>query len=281
MTAAAPRARARPRPRRRGDTGPAPPGRAPLRHRPRPGPGLDRGHRLPRGGRTHEGRGPRPPGGGPVYWVALAGDALSRCAVPLFFAIAGWVVLTGAPPRDDGADPQAADPHRRAHGRLDRRLPGVGLGTGRQHRPHAPARVGRRVRLRTARLPPLVPVRLRPGDPAAVRGRPGPCGQAALGRGRGLLGLALAPTLLGDLGRLLDVRVPPSPGSSAPTRSCTRSPAPYCCRCRARGRGPGAAPALAGRRAVRVGGRWPSTSTGCTSRVPTGRSWWRCWRGPC
>ncbi len=41
-----------------------------------------------------------PSGGGPVYWTALAGDALSRCAVPLFFAIAGWVVLSGAPPRD-------------------------------------------------------------------------------------------------------------------------------------------------------------------------------------
>ncbi|MEU1537710.1 acyltransferase [Actinacidiphila glaucinigra] len=43
----------------------------------------------------------REPGGGrPVYWIALAGDGLSRCAVPLFFAMAGWVVLCGAPPRD-------------------------------------------------------------------------------------------------------------------------------------------------------------------------------------
>ncbi|WP_431945692.1 acyltransferase [Actinacidiphila sp. bgisy167] len=44
--------------------------------------------------------GREPAGGRPVYWVALAGDGLSRCAVPLFFAMAGWVVLCGAPPRD-------------------------------------------------------------------------------------------------------------------------------------------------------------------------------------
>lgn len=35
-----------------------------------------------------------------VYWTALVADGLSRCAVPLFFAMAGWVVLSGAPPRD-------------------------------------------------------------------------------------------------------------------------------------------------------------------------------------
>ncbi|MFD3455344.1 acyltransferase [Streptomyces sp. NPDC058691] len=43
----------------------------------------------------------RTPGEGrAVYWTALVADGLSRCAVPLFFAMAGWVVLSGAPPRD-------------------------------------------------------------------------------------------------------------------------------------------------------------------------------------
>lgn len=41
-----------------------------------------------------------PEGGRPVYWVGITGDALTRWAVPLFFAMAGWIVLSGAPPRD-------------------------------------------------------------------------------------------------------------------------------------------------------------------------------------
>ncbi|MFJ4847404.1 MULTISPECIES: acyltransferase [unclassified Streptomyces] len=45
--------------------------------------------------------GRHPSGGAPVYWVALVGHGLSRCAVPLFFAMAGWVVLSGAPPRSE------------------------------------------------------------------------------------------------------------------------------------------------------------------------------------
>lgn len=41
-----------------------------------------------------------PSGGRPAYWTGITGDALSRWAVPMFFAMAGWVVLSGAPPRD-------------------------------------------------------------------------------------------------------------------------------------------------------------------------------------
>ncbi|MFD6423060.1 acyltransferase [Streptomyces sp. NPDC060198] len=35
-----------------------------------------------------------------TYWAGLVGDSAGRFAVPLFFAIAGWVVLVGAPVRD-------------------------------------------------------------------------------------------------------------------------------------------------------------------------------------
>lgn len=35
-----------------------------------------------------------------TYWAGLAADSAGRFAVPLFFAIAGWVVLVGAPVRD-------------------------------------------------------------------------------------------------------------------------------------------------------------------------------------
>ncbi|MFD7748479.1 acyltransferase [Streptomyces sp. NPDC059698] len=35
-----------------------------------------------------------------AYWAGLTADSLGRFAVPLFFAIAGWVVLVGAPPKD-------------------------------------------------------------------------------------------------------------------------------------------------------------------------------------
>lgn len=39
-------------------------------------------------------------GGAPTYWVGLTADSLGRFAVPTFFAIAGWAVLVGAPPKD-------------------------------------------------------------------------------------------------------------------------------------------------------------------------------------
>ncbi|GAB2876196.1 acyltransferase [Streptomyces mayteni] len=39
--------------------------------------------------------------GAGAYWVGNIGDAVNRFAVPLFFAMAGWVVLVGAPPRDE------------------------------------------------------------------------------------------------------------------------------------------------------------------------------------
>ncbi|MFD5316412.1 acyltransferase [Streptomyces sp. NPDC127098] len=39
--------------------------------------------------------------GAGAFWVGHVGESFSRFAVPLFFAMAGWVVLVGAPPRDE------------------------------------------------------------------------------------------------------------------------------------------------------------------------------------
>ncbi|WP_129841311.1 acyltransferase [Streptomyces sp. RFCAC02] len=38
--------------------------------------------------------------GSAAYWVGMTGDSAGSFAVPVFFAIAGWAVLVGAPPRD-------------------------------------------------------------------------------------------------------------------------------------------------------------------------------------
>ncbi|WP_346429425.1 acyltransferase [Streptomyces sp. OM5714] len=150
-----------------------------------------------------------PSGGGPVYWTALAGDALSRCAVPLFFAIAGWVVLSGAPPRD-GAQIRK---------RLTRIVVPLAVWTAvyllwdRVRDAHTdPTRdlawnaVFGSVRpaFHLWYLYAYVPVILLLSVAVLVRN-----GKRPWGAGAALLGLALAPTLLGDLGRLLDVRVPP------------------------------------------------------------------------
>ncbi|MFJ6613153.1 acyltransferase [Streptomyces sp. NPDC091289] len=44
--------------------------------------------------------GRKPSGGAPAYWIGLTADSLGSFAVPTFFAIAGWAVLVGAPPKD-------------------------------------------------------------------------------------------------------------------------------------------------------------------------------------
>ncbi|MDT0267052.1 acyltransferase family protein [Streptomyces sp. DSM 44915] len=36
--------------------------------------------------------------GEPVYWAGFVGDSAASFAVPVFFAIAGWAVISGAPP---------------------------------------------------------------------------------------------------------------------------------------------------------------------------------------
>lgn len=42
----------------------------------------------------------REAGGPGVYWTGHVAEALNPFAVPMYFAIAGWAVLVGAPPRD-------------------------------------------------------------------------------------------------------------------------------------------------------------------------------------
>ena len=41
-----------------------------------------------------------PANGAAVYWTGIVANSMSRFAVPLYFAMAGWAVLFGAPPRD-------------------------------------------------------------------------------------------------------------------------------------------------------------------------------------
>ncbi len=38
--------------------------------------------------------------GAGAYWAGMTADSFGAYAVPLFFAIAGWAVLVGAPPKD-------------------------------------------------------------------------------------------------------------------------------------------------------------------------------------
>ncbi|KAB8158386.1 acyltransferase family protein [Streptomyces sp. 3MP-14] len=40
--------------------------------------------------------------GEPVYWAGFVGDSATSFAVPVFFAIAGWAVVAGAPPKTSG-----------------------------------------------------------------------------------------------------------------------------------------------------------------------------------
>ncbi|WP_437050438.1 acyltransferase [Streptomyces sp. enrichment culture] len=150
-----------------------------------------------------------PAGGRPVYWTALAGDALSRCAVPLFFAIAGWVVLCGAPPRDGG----------QIRRRLVRIVVPMGVWTvaylvwarARETTSDPVRQLARDAVFGSVRpafhlwyLYAYVPVILLLSVAVLLR-----AGKRPWGAGAVLLGLALAPTLLGDLARLLDVRMPP------------------------------------------------------------------------
>lgn len=44
-----------------------------------------------------------PQNGAAVYWIGHLAEAVNPWAVPSFFAIAGWAVLSGAPPRDEAS----------------------------------------------------------------------------------------------------------------------------------------------------------------------------------
>ncbi|MEU4094586.1 acyltransferase [Streptomyces sp. NPDC026673] len=152
--------------------------------------------------------GRHPEGGRSVYWIALAGDALSRCAVPLFFAMAGWVVLSGAPPRD-GAQ---------VRGRLTRIIVPMAVWTAgyllwdrvRDANPRPTLRVAYESLFGSVQpafhlwyLYAYVPVILLLSLVALVKGGKRPYGLAAV-----FVALALAPTLLDDAAGLLHVKLP-------------------------------------------------------------------------
>ncbi|MCW5251639.1 acyltransferase [Streptomyces sp. SHP 1-2] len=149
-----------------------------------------------------------PAKGAAVYTTGLVADAVSRAAVPLFFAIAGWVVLCGAPPRD-GAQVRR---------RLTRIVVPMGVWTAgylvwarlRDEADGGVRGLARDALFASVRpafhlwyLYAYVPVVLLLSVAALVRSGKRPWGAGAL-----LLGLALAPSLLGDAGRLAGARVP-------------------------------------------------------------------------
>ncbi|MEU8673806.1 acyltransferase [Streptomyces sp. NPDC048560] len=141
-------------------------------------------------------------GGHGVYWAGIVGDSASRFAVPVFFAIAGWVILVGAPPRDGG----------RLRQRIVRILVPLGAWTvvylawGRWRGTNDGPVTGLardalfgsiRPAFHLWYLYAYVPVILLLAFVVMVRS-----GKRPWGLGAALLGLALAPVLLGDVGRL-------------------------------------------------------------------------------
>ncbi|NJQ02767.1 acyltransferase family protein [Streptomyces zingiberis] len=137
-----------------------------------------------------------------AYWAGMTADAISRFAVPMYFAIAGWAVLVGAPPRDGR--------------RVWQRIVKIGIPlavwtavyllwgrlTGSNEDPLrelAPASLLASVRpaYHLWYLYTYLPVISLLACAALVRAGRRPWGLAA-----GLLGLAVAPQLLADLGVL-------------------------------------------------------------------------------
>ncbi|QIQ03326.1 acyltransferase [Streptomyces liangshanensis] len=149
-----------------------------------------------------------PAGGSPVYWTAVVADGLSRCAVPLFFAMAGWVVLSGAPPRD-GAQVRT---------RLTRILVPMAVWTAayllwgwvRDTNPDPTRSLALDALFGTVRpafhlwyLYTYAPVILLLSTVVLIR-----AGKRPWGPGVALLALALAPTLRTDANKLLDLQLP-------------------------------------------------------------------------
>ncbi|MER5631658.1 acyltransferase [Streptomyces nitrosporeus] len=151
----------------------------------------------------------RTPADGPAtYWAGLAADSAGRFAVPLFFAIAGWVVLTGAPVKDGRQ-------LRRRIGRIVLPLAvwtALYLAWGRLRGAHdgplrdlaADALFGSvRPAYHLWYLYAYIPVIMLLAFAALVR-----AGRRPWGLGAALLVLAAAPTLFGDLGKVTDLDLP-------------------------------------------------------------------------
>ncbi|MFC8231219.1 acyltransferase [Streptomyces sp. NPDC057287] len=147
--------------------------------------------------------------GGPgTYWAGLVADSAGRFAVPLFFAIAGWVVLAGAPVRDG----------RQLWQRIVRILVPLAVWTvfyvawGRLRGTNsAPAgELGLDALFASVRpayhlwyLYAYIPVIMLLGFAALVKS-----GRRPWGLGAALLVLGAAPTLFGDLSKVTDLDLP-------------------------------------------------------------------------
>ncbi|MFJ6849512.1 acyltransferase [Streptomyces sp. NPDC091271] len=143
-----------------------------------------------------------------TYWAGLAADSAGRFAVPLFFAIAGWVVLVGAPVRDG----------RQLWQRIVRILVPLAVWTvlyvawGRLRGTNdAPAGelafdalfASVRPAYHLWYLYAYIPVILLLAFAALVKS-----GKRPWGLGVALLVLGAAPTLFGDLGKVTDLELP-------------------------------------------------------------------------
>ncbi|MEU6344793.1 acyltransferase [Streptomyces sp. NPDC046977] len=152
--------------------------------------------------------GQSPSGGRPVYWTALVADGLTRCAVPLFFAMAGWVVLVGAAPRDG----------RQVRDRLVRILVPMAVWTAAyvvwDHIDNPGARPMWRLgyeslfgSIRPAfhlwYLYAYVPVILLLSIAALAK-----AGKRPWGLGAAFVALAVAPGLIGDIGKMFHLHLP-------------------------------------------------------------------------
>jgi surface polysaccharide O-acyltransferase-like enzyme len=152
--------------------------------------------------------GREPSGGRPVYWTGLVWDGLTRCAVPLFFAIAGWVVLVGATPRDS----------TQVRRRLIRIVVPMGVWTAayltwdwvRDTNSRPTPRLAFESLFGSIQpafhlwyLYAYVPVILLLSLAALIK-----AGKRPWGLGAVLVVLAIAPTFLDDIGRLVHVKLP-------------------------------------------------------------------------
>ncbi|MHC0431171.1 acyltransferase [Streptomyces sp. O3] len=143
-----------------------------------------------------------------AYWAGMTADAISRYAVPMYFAIAGWAVLVGAPPKNA----------RRLWQRLVRILLPLAVWTavyllwgrwrGTNESPIGELALesvfaSTRPAYHLWYLYAYVPIVMLLAFAAMVRS-----GKRPWGLGAALLAVAAAPTLFGDLARVTDWDVP-------------------------------------------------------------------------
>ncbi|MEV5160075.1 acyltransferase [Streptomyces sp. NPDC053728] len=143
-----------------------------------------------------------------TYWAGLVADSAGRFAVPLFFAMAGWVVLVGAPVRDG----------RQLRGRIVRIVVPLAVWSalyiawGRVRSTNSAPAGGLALDALFGSVRPAyhlwylyayIPVIMLLAFAALVRS-----GKRPWGLGIALLVLGAAPTLFGDLSKMTDLELP-------------------------------------------------------------------------